>query len=245
MNKHAHFWIAALAMLALMSGALFWMNQRSLRPVATTSLALESTLVQAESTLAVTRIAQPLTIAESPSKAKLQGNGETAVLSDSDGKRLLQATPTNPIYCIKPSPSGRQAIVSRGNGVNELYNIQPFGLIRQLPLVPDIPRASAFGPWDWIDESTLIAVVDVSRPPSELAHLIGAERESAENWREQTLLYSFNLADGELKRIDTAKAGLPPSFTVVEMHPGGLVKVEWDEKGVAQTLWVATSGSNK
>ncbi|MCX8495655.1 MAG: hypothetical protein ORN51_05670 [Akkermansiaceae bacterium] len=269
MNKHARFLIAALAILALISGAVFWMNQRPLRPVAATSFlppdpsgkpepktnaasplppvrcapAPESTsLVQADSILAVTRIAQSPPIAESQSKVKLQGNGETAVLSDSDGKLLLQATPNNPIYSMKPSPSGRQAIVSRGNGINELYNLQPFGLIRQLPLVPDIPRASAFGPWDWIDESTLIAVVDVARPPSELTHLTGAERESAANWREQTLLYSFKLADGKLARINTAKAGLPPSFTVIEMHSGGLVKVEWDEKGVAQTFWVATSG---
>lgn len=269
MNKNAHLLIAALAMLALISGALFWMNQRPLRPVATTSFlppdpsrkhepktneasplppvrcapAPEPTsLVHADSVLAVTRIEQSPPIAESPSKVKLQGNGETAVLSDSEGERLLQATPNNPIYSMKSSPSGRQAIVSRGNGINELYNLQPFGLIRQLPLVSDIPRASAFGPWDWIDESTLIAVVDVARPPSELAHFTGAERESAANWREQTLLYSFKLADGKLTRIDTAKAGLPPSFTVIEMHSGGLVKVEWDEKGVAKTFWVATSG---
>lgn len=88
----------------------------------------------------------------------------------------------------------------------------------------------------------LVAVADVARPPSELTHLTGAERESAANWRERTLIYSFNLADGTLTRIDTAKAGLPPSFTVVEMHMGGLVKVEWDEKGTARTAWVTASG---
>jgi hypothetical protein len=199
--------------------------------------------VEAEPTLAVTRIAQPPPIVERPATAKLQYIGETAVLFDADGKPLLKATPVNPIFSAKPSPTGQQILVSSGNGIHRIYSINPFRLVRELPLTPkDIPRASAFSPWDWIDETTLITSADVERPAADLTGLTGAERESSENTRERTLLYSFNLTKGTLARIDTAKAGLPPSFTVVEMHSGGRVKVEWDENGTARTAWVSASG---
>jgi hypothetical protein len=185
-------------------------------------------------------VTPPAVVTESPSTVKLQGSGETAVVLDGEGKPLLKAESASPIYSAKPSPTGQQVLLSRGNGAHQIYRIKPFALVRELPLTPpEIPRASAFGPWEWIDEASLITAVDIERPMAEQENLTAAEREAPATWRERTLLYSFNLADGTLSKIDTAQAGLPASFTVVEMRAGGLVKVEWDEEGAARTAWVA------
>lgn len=269
MNKRtlAIFWITALALLSVIGIILFWHDPRSSDATVTTSsqptrptsnaapepervpesppalpaapvvVSEPSRPVEAESTMAITRVAQPAAVAESPTGAKVQGFGETAVLSDADGKPLLKATPTSPIYSARPSPSGHQLVVSRGSGVHQIYRLTPFALVRELPVTPDVPRASAFEAWHWMDENTLIGISATERPHEELDKLTGAEQEA--QWRERTLLYSFNLADGTLSKIDTVKAGLPASFTVVEMHAGGLVKVEWDEQGTARTAWVA------
>jgi len=194
---------------------------------------------QTGTTLAIVRSTPPTSLAESPAVAKLQGYGETAVLCDLNGTPLLKANSTAPIYSAHSSPSRQQVLVDRGSGINEVYRLTPFELVRRLPSMPDVPRASAFGPWNWIDETTLVGVADIERPAAELSHLTGAERESAANWRERTLLYSFSLTDGTLTKIDTARAELPPAFTVVQIRAGGFVKIEWDEQGTTKTAWLA------
>lgn len=265
MNKSAHFWIIALVILFTIyllysanwhiphSAVAASMSSESstkseLETNAATKPPLNISEIQVESRhsteaisgVEITRIAQPKLITKTSSIVKLRGSGETAILLDTSDKPLLKATPANPIYSLKSAPSGQKIVVSRGDGINELYNLEPFELICQLPLVPNVPRASAIGSWEWIDESTLVGVTDVARPNSELAHLTGAERESAANWREETLLYSFDLEYRKLTKIDTTGSGLPASFMVVETHAGGLIKVEWDEMGEARSTWAMT-----
>jgi hypothetical protein len=265
MNKRTLLWVVAVAVLAILSLA-WWMSREARGPAAKTDLPVTEPAKRAESQTAVatatavaptpkreedrgvdphpmvaaTRISEPPPVIDGPPPAILQGSGETAVLSDPNGRPLLKATPANPIYALKPSPSGAQVLLSRGNGLFELYRTNPFELVREMPLKPDdVERASAFESWNWIDEGTLLTSVDIERPPSEGAQVTGAERESPENWRERTLLYSYNLTEGKLAQIDLAKAGLPPSFTVVELRTGGVIKVEWDEKGMVRTAWLA------
>lgn len=259
------FWIVTLVVLSAIALALLSTNRRSPKPAATSSsqplkpfeqppteMSAAPSLppaeraaepqparrVEAERALAISRIAEPPPASPPSSALRIEQISGTMVLYDASGKALL-GSPEKPVFAAVVSPSGKLAVIDRGNGVNELYRLQPFELIRQLPLMPDVPRASAFGPWGWLDEITLIAAVDITRPAAELMNLTRAERESAVNWRERTLLYAFNLADGTLTNSDTARAGLPPSFTVVEMRTGGFVKVEWDEQGTARTAWLA------
>ena len=202
-----NFWIVGLATLGVLALVLLRLNHESLAPIAgsrsqpiqKSALELESSVARVspgrdqpnevinpraarevgpEPALAIARVAQPASVAEPPPVARLQGHGESAVLLDRGGKPLLRATDAAPIYSAKPSPSGQQVLVGRGNGEHQIYLIEPFELVRELPLRPDgVPRASGFGSWAWVDETTLITAVDIERPATELSQLTGAERE--------------------------------------------------------------------
>jgi|GEM_PF-4094289 len=253
MNKHTliTILIAALVLLSAIGFTILWRKRPSSDARATTqhsassdpkpkpaptSLPEAARVVEIESKLAITLVAEPAAVPQSPMVAKVQGFGESAVLSDADGNPLLRATPKSPIYSVKPSPSGQQLVVSRGSGVHQVYRLNPFALVRELPVTPDVPRASTFEAWQWMDENTLIGVSATERPHEEMEKLTAAEQESY--WRERTLLYSFDLAEGALSMIEIANLELPASFTVVEMHAGGLVKIEWDKQGAARTAWI-------
>lgn len=173
----------------------------------------------------------------------LKGWDETATLVDKTGKILLQATPTAPIYSVRISPLEDLVVLSRGNGIHEIYRLNPFSRICALPLAPNLPRATVFDDWQWIDNSRLLGVSATQRPPTELERFTSAERESESVWRETTVLYSFDLKNSQLMQADVRSTNLPKSFTVVENQPGGMVKVEWDENQNAMTAWITTNGT--
>lgn len=162
----------------------------------------------------------------------------TLQICDSQGNFLI-GTQSEPVFDMKVSPSEKLAVLTRGDGVNQIYSLSPFSLIMELPRVPKMPRATAFDKWQWLDENKLVGVVEILKNPALLNGLTGAERESPEATTERTLLFTYDLKTNQTMQIDTRGSGLPLFFIVSEIHQGGYVEANWVENDKEHDLWIS------
>jgi hypothetical protein len=145
-------------------------NQTGLQlPQATPEIAQEISQLATKTEFHFTRISQPpVDLPPQQKSPLLQGWAETATLVDKTGQTLLKASPTAPIYSVIMSPAEDQVILSRGGGVHQVYRLSPFSIICELPLSPNLPRASAFDNWQWIDNRKLLGVSSTTKSTADL-----------------------------------------------------------------------------
>ncbi len=142
-----------------------------------------------------------------------------------------------PLYAAKQSPDGRHVILNFGNGQHDLYSLDPFKIVKQLPPSAPVERGTAFESWAWIDATRLVGVSAVEQAPEKLHNLTAAEREA--RWCERMLIYVYDVERAELQQVQTDGLPIPPVFEVSQLIEGGRLEIGAEVEGKGwQTVWV-------
>ena len=158
----------------------------------------------------------------------MRGRGPAARIVDASGIEVWHASEATPLYGLRASPDGRRVVTYAGDADFSVRPVDDLDSARPLPTHPDVPGATGFGHWYWLDAQRLLGVSELPAQGDD-AGLTAAERESRPPLA--TLLAVFDLRDGTLRDVDVAD-GLPRVF-LVEAVQDGRVQLLGEEVGTA------------
>ncbi|WP_344759687.1 hypothetical protein [Luteimonas lutimaris] len=160
----------------------------------------------------------------------MRGRGTNARIVDAAGNAVWCAPGEMPLYGLRASPDGRRVVTYAGDANSSVRPVDDLDAARPLPTHPDVPGATGFGQWYWLDAQRLLGVSELPAAGDETG-LTAAERESRAPTA--TLLAVFDLRDGTLRNVDVAD-GLPRVF-LVETVQG--VHIQLSDEGAGTTAW--------
>ena len=158
----------------------------------------------------------------------MRGRGPAARIVDAAGTEVWHASEATPLYGLRASPDGQHVVTYAGDANSSVRPVDDLDAGRPLPTHPDVPGATGFGQWHWLDAQRLLGVAELPAEGDD-AGLTAAERESRPPLA--TLLAVFDLRDGTLHDVDVAD-GLPRVF-LVETVQDTRVQLLGEETGTA------------
>ena len=160
----------------------------------------------------------------------MRGRGSSARIVDAAGTEVWHASEAAPLYGLRASPDGRRVVTYAGDANSSVRPVEALETAQPLPTHPDVPGATSFGQWFWLDAQRLLGVAELPAQDDD-AGLTAAERESRPPLA--TLLAVFDLRDGTLRDVDIAN-GLPRVFLVEAVQDG---RVQLLEEDAGTAVW--------